>query len=179
MTHTILIGKGRRITLDELSSLSCGNAKLEMQLPTDDAPAESNNVDDSLVEGLNKLSLNSNPGTDGKELLSKGATAASLALLSLTLSQGRVVRGECSTQLASKLVDLVNVIVGNGNSDDMKNVQLPVDSAAYVASVNSLVGSELQGVLEDKSYVGRCISLGRVALMLAKGAFYLIFCFCY
>mmetsp|Transcript_10889 Transcript_10889/g.17700 ORF Transcript_10889/g.17700 Transcript_10889/m.17700 type:complete len:955 (-) Transcript_10889:45-2909(-) len=173
MMHTILIGKTRRVTLDELLSLSCGEAKLEMQLVADngDAAAIENGAEDcamvaDMVAAWEKLSLgkNASSGVSGGGLLSAGATIASLALLSLTLSQGRVVRGDCASQLSSTLVDLVNHIVSRGTDNTL---QLPANAAGFAESVNSLVGDSL-GVVEDKPYLGRLISLARVSLMLTQ-----------
>ena len=216
MTQTILIGLNRRITLDELYSLSLGgggDAKLEMMVHTtttsgedehgggDDAAGvvvvDAGNEEEHpslLIAALRDLVLNSNTtatATDasGGELLSEGATIASLALLSLTLSQGRVIRGECATQLSSALVDLVNSIlllreeVGGGGGG---GVRLPANGTEFAKSVNALLLQNQQqqhqqqvGVgipLEDKPYLGRLILLARISLMLAQGASF-HFCF--
>ena len=170
MTITILIGKNRRITLDELSSLSQGGAKLEMQVLADADDKSNDEIsaaadDDALMSALvQKLSLNES------ELLSPEATIASLALLSLTLAQGRVVRGECAIQLSSKLVDLVNSILRSREqgTDDSTLVRLPANGEGFASSVNSLVGETL-GIVEDRPYLARLISLGRVALALTQG----------
>ena len=223
MTQTILVGLNRRITLDELYSLSLGgggDAKLEMMVHTtttsgedehggDDAAANNNNnnTDESgvvvaagseeehpslLIAALRDLVLNSTSTTAAAtdaELLSEGATIASLALLSLTLSQGHVIRGECATQLSSALVDLVNSIlllreeVGGGGGG---GVRLPANGTEFAKSVNALLLQNQQqqhqqqvGVgipLEDKPYLGRLILLARISLMLAQGASF-HFCF--
>lgn len=169
MTHTILIGKNRRITLDELSSLSRGEAKLEMQLPatgddtTNEEAVNENGADDdaaTITAALEKLSLNSNPGSGSNKLLSAEATIASLALLSLTLAQGRVVRGECAIELSSKLVNVVNAILEKESKSN-----LPANTADFVTFIGSLAPM----VVEDKPYLGRVISVARVSLMLAQG----------
>lgn len=171
MTQTILIGKTRRITLDELRSLSRGEAKLEMQAAADAAAASTeadNAVDEAAITtALSKLSLDS---SSAGNVLSAEATIASLALLSLILAQGRVVRGDCALQLSSALVDLVNTILSTG-----KKTQLPCDAAGFVSGVNSLVGDGLKDVLEDKPYLGRCISLARISLMLTQGTLFVCF----
>lgn len=208
MTQTILIGKNRRITLDELYALSCGEAKLEMTIHSDssggggDGEADANNnnqtsesgggttaCDDEessllLVAALKNLSLNSGATTaaatdaaaaaeGGGELLSEGATIASLALLSLTLSQGRVIRGgDCASQLSSALVDLVNAILLL-RDEGGPGVVLPANGTEFASSVNALLQNQ-DGVIavEDKPYLGRLILLARVSLMLAQGTFY-------
>ena len=161
MTHAILVGKGRRITLDELSLLARAEAHLEVHqaADSDGAPAEgaSDATEAEITAALGKLSL------DGKNVLSAEATVASLALLSLTLAQGRVIRGDCAPKLSSALVDLVNAVSKGG-----KKAQLPSDAAGFAAGVNALVGPEL-GIVEDKPYVQRAIALARISLMLAHG----------
>lgn len=174
MTITILIGKNRRITLDELNNLSCGFAKLEMvqtdntnDTSTNDDDDDNNVDDDVLSSALDKLSLNYDEQST-KEMLSPEATIASITLLSLTLSQGRVVRGDCATSVASSLVNIVNTIV-EGSSN--KKVRLGMNGNDYVKGLDTLLGDEkLQGVVEgNASYLVRCISLARVSLMLARG----------
>mmetsp|Transcript_26625 Transcript_26625/g.57244 ORF Transcript_26625/g.57244 Transcript_26625/m.57244 type:complete len:902 (+) Transcript_26625:177-2882(+) len=137
MTHTILIGKNRRITLDELSILSRGDAKLEMQATGDDndeTATEDNVMDDaSVAAALKNLSLNTNNG-GSRDLLSAGATVASLALLSLTLAQGRVVRGDCANQLSSALVNLVNTIVSQDDTNGKNKTSLMEEAASGLTS---------------------------------------------
>ena len=212
MTQTILIGLNRRITLDELYSLSLGgggDAKLEMMVHTtttsgedehgggDDAAGvvvvDAGNEEEHpslLIAALRDLVLNSNTtatATDasGGELLSEGATIASLALLSLTLSQGHVIRGECATQLSSALVDLVNSILSlREEGCGGVSVRLPANGTEFAKSVNALLLQNQQqqqqvGVVipvEDKPYLGRLILLARVSLMLAQGT---LFHFCF
>ena len=173
--QVILIGKGRRITLDELSNLSRGNAKLEMQGDdTTNDTAESGTDDALLSAALDKLSLNGEGSN--QEMLSSGATIASLSLLALTLVQGRIVRGECATQVASELVDIVNTIVTSQETavdeSNSKKVTLSTNSTEFAKGVNLLIANEeLKGIVEDKSYLVRLISLARVSLMLSQGTF--------
>jgi hypothetical protein len=137
-----------------------------------------------LIAALKNLSLNSGATTaastdaaaaaeGGGELLSEGATIASLALLSLTLSQGRVIRGgDCASQLSSALVDLVNAILLL-RDEGGPGVVLPANGTEFASSVNALLQNQ-DGVIavEDKPYLGRLILLARVSLMLAQGTFY-------
>ena len=191
---TILIGKNRRITLDEINNVSHGFAKLEMvqtDPTTNDSTTATTTTDESanvvdavLSSALDKLSLDNEQSTEGGgELLSPEATIASLTLLSLTLSQGRVVRGDCAIKVASSLVHIVNTIVTaqGDSSSNKKKVRLGMNGNDYVKGLDTLlVGSDetkLQGVVEgNASYLVRCISLARVSLMLARGT-YVCFCF--
>ena len=168
--QVILIGKGRRITLDELSNLSQGNAKLEMQGDDTTTDTAESGTDDALLSAaLDKLSINGGEGSN-RDMLSSGATIASLSLLALTLVQGRVVRGECATQVASSLVDIVNTIVTSQEDGSSKKLTLSTNSTEFTKGVNLLIANEgLKGIVEDKSYLVRLISLARVSLMLSKG----------
>ena len=147
----MLIGKSRRLTLDELSSLSRSEARAEFQ-SSDDETGGGGDDDSAGLDvgaGLAGLSLDA-------ELLSPGATRAALALLALTLSQGRVVRGDCAQSLAEKLVDAANA----------DGIRLPADSPGLVSAVNSVMEGS---VLEDKPYVSRAVSLARLGVVLAQG----------
>lgn len=149
---SVLIGKSRRLTLDELSSLSRSEARAEFQ-SSDDETGGGGDDDSAGLDvgaGLAGLSL------DDAELLSPGATRAALALLALTLSQGRVVRGDCAQSLAEKLVDAANA----------DGIRLPADSPGLVSAVNSVMEGS---VLEDKPYVSRAVSLARLGVVLAQG----------
>eukprot|EP00585_Thalassiosira_rotula_P008866 CAMPEP_0196142056 /NCGR_PEP_ID=MMETSP0910-20130528/10877_1 /TAXON_ID=49265 /ORGANISM="Thalassiosira rotula, Strain GSO102" /LENGTH=944 /DNA_ID=CAMNT_0041403309 /DNA_START=80 /DNA_END=2914 /DNA_ORIENTATION=+ len=167
MTQTILIGKSRRITLDELHNLSCsgGGAKLEMHA---DDIINDDEVE-KIAEDCAKLAIdktNASNDNGGSDLLSPEATIASLALLSLTLVQGRVIRGDCAVKLSSALVELVNRFVEAGGAADAK-FRLPASSARFAEGVNFLVSDEMR-IVEDKPYLERLISLARVSLMLAQ-----------
>lgn len=157
---TVLVGKGRRITLDELRLVSCGEARLEAR--GDDVPAAAGD-DAAPSAAMGKLSLSDSGGDDGAAALAPDAAVASLALLSLTLAQGRVVRGDCGPRLAAALADVANRAAEEGGGTD-----LPEDAGGFAEVVNSLVGGDL-GILEDRPYLGRLISLARASLALARG----------
>jgi hypothetical protein len=187
MTRTILIGKGRRITLDELRAISnngTSDVRLEMaqtDLPQQEegaaAPTSSTNTtDEDLSSALSRLVLC--PGDDGS-MLSPAATKAALVLLSLTICQGRVlVSKDCGAkyEIATRVVELINFLDGSGES-----VQLPMDPTAFAQSLTSFLGDEicppdafLTGSGEEKvvkAFIGRSISLARISLSLSLGEF--------
>lgn len=143
----ILIGKARRITLDELRAAANG-ALLEMHEAGVDAPAPPSNADD-LSSALRNLNI------DG---MSSKTTRASLTLLALTLAQGNCIE----TALSSKLVDVLN------RGGEMR---LPLEPEAFAKALKEL---DSEGVLleksgEVKSFVGRVISLARISLSLSMG----------
>ena len=163
MTRAILIGKARRITLGELAAAATGSAKLEVQQQQqneDEAVEETQPLVD-VADALQKLSLNDVPD---EELLSSEATIASLTLLALTISQGRIIRGDCAGKLSSAIVDIVNSVL-EGGSD--KTLRLPSKPDGFVVNVNKLVGGDL-AILEDGPYLGRLISVARISLCLNK-----------
>ncbi len=161
MTHTILIGKTRRITLDELAYIATGSAKLEMQQQQEnEEEAEQPQSSADLASALQKLSLNT---SSNEELLSAEASIASLTLLALTISQGRIIRGDCAAKLSAAIVDIVNnVIEGCGEP-----LRLSSNADGFAASVNELVGGKL-AIVENGPYLGRLISIARIALCLNK-----------
>lgn len=133
----------------------------------------------ALASALEKLTLGTtaaatNSFSDGGKAvsppppLSPEATIASLALLSLTYAQGRVIRGECAMQLSSSLVNIVNCIISSKGADEEVALRLPSNSKEFASSVNSLMGEGLK-IVEDGPYLKRVISLARVSLMLAQG----------
>ncbi|KAL3803909.1 hypothetical protein ACHAW5_010679 [Stephanodiscus triporus] len=150
-TRTVLVGKNRRITLDELHSLGRREARLEVvasALASASAGREEEGkktkrttTRESIEAALDGLSLTDNPvdradppvvavvgshpsypsSSSSSSLLSEGATIASLALLSLTLAQGRIVVGgvvggdhdrdhDRSIVTSTKIADIVDVL---------------------------------------------------------------------
>jgi hypothetical protein len=143
ITRTVLVGKNRRITLDELYLLSKREARLEVVVvvqpaaeesphltttttTTTTTPSSSSSTRRSSIEAaLERLSLeedddaqSSSPPPPPMPLLSEGATIASLALLSLALAQGRIA-----------------VVVRDGGGDP----GAPMLSAAIADLVDALV----------------------------------------
>eukprot|EP00577_Skeletonema_sp_RCC1716_P002826 CAMPEP_0113416170 /NCGR_PEP_ID=MMETSP0013_2-20120614/24978_1 /TAXON_ID=2843 ORGANISM="Skeletonema costatum, Strain 1716" /NCGR_SAMPLE_ID=MMETSP0013_2 /ASSEMBLY_ACC=CAM_ASM_000158 /LENGTH=936 /DNA_ID=CAMNT_0000303217 /DNA_START=49 /DNA_END=2859 /DNA_ORIENTATION=+ /assembly_acc=CAM_ASM_000158 len=162
MTRTILVGKARRITLDELASIATGSAKLEMQQQqTEEEAAEQPQSMADVASALQKLSLDTSASGD---LLSAEATIASLTLLALTISQGRIIRGDCAAKLSSAIVDIVNNVLEGGGGEPLR---LPSNADGFTTSVNELVGGEL-AILENGPYLERLISIARISLCLNK-----------
>ena len=137
MTRTILIGKTRRITLDELSSIANGSAKLEMQQQNEDVDQDTQVSD--VASALQRLTINDSSNGDSN-MLSAEATIASLTLLALTISQGRIIRGDCALKLSSAIVDIVNHLL-EGSKD---SIRLPANANDFAASVNEMVGENWQ-----------------------------------
>lgn len=192
MTQIILIGKNRRITLDELYNLSLSNgvdAKLELQgdeattSSANDSTYDTSDANEEKVLSsiLEKLSLNggssssSSSGEKGSSvtgMLSPSATIASLTLLALTIAQRRVIRGDCAMKVVASLVSIINSIVSSETTATTRSkIVLSENGAQFVKGLNGLLEEELQNVVEDKSYVVRCIDVARVALTLVQGTY--------
>ena len=194
--RTILIGKARRITLDELYSLSKRESKLEVhpqqQSAVDESSASSSSssttertsfnfeeaiatltlTDNERSSNIKSAAGSSSTPEDDMKLLSEEATIASLGVLAITIAQGRIIRGNCAMDIASALAELVNVIV----TAEKKSLQrLPIDSTAYLTIINNLLSSSSSSSsstlpkLEDGPYISRLIHLARVAIMLVRG----------
>ena len=143
----ILIGKSRRITLDELRAAS-KDGTLEMQEANDAAMPE-----DSLSSSLSKLTLTENT-------LSPAVTRAALTLLAMTLAQGNCAE----VVLAGRFVDLVN------NCE--QGVQLPTDATEFAKALVGADGKESCLLMKDgkaKGFVERVINLAKIALSLSLG----------
>jgi hypothetical protein len=195
--RTILIGKARRITLDELYSLSKRESKLEaqqQQSAVDESSASSSSSSTperasfTFEEALATLTLTDNESSsiksaagsstpeDNKKLLSEEATIASLGLLAITIAQGRIIRGDCAMDIAFALAELVNVIV---TTEKKPLLCLPIDSTAYLTVINNLLSSSSSSSsssstlpkLEDGPYISRLIHLARVSIMLVRGTY--------
>lgn len=162
MTRTILIGKTRRITLDELSSIANGSAKLEMQQQNEDVDQDTQAQVSDVASALQRLTINDSSNGDN-DMLSAEATIASLTLLALTISQGRIIRGDCALKLSSAIVDIVNHLL----EESKDSVRLPANANGFAASVNEMVEGEL-AIVENGSYLERLISIARISLCLSK-----------
>jgi len=161
MTRCILIGKGRRITLEELQGISSpgnhGDYKLEMHVADPDAVVgDGSSFDAAAAIGrfsLSNLSLDDDDddASSPDQLLSPSATIACLTLLAQTVAQGRVYRvspsveGDCAVAISSAIVDLVNRIVQDSSDENETNTpfRLPADATSFAKSTCSLLGSSL------------------------------------
>ena len=156
----ILIGKSRRITLDELRTVADHGALLEMVHDGQEVDASNQSVaGEELVASLRNLTLSD-------DALSPSVTRAALTLLALTLSQGNCIE----TVLAAKVVEVVNTHV---------EVRLSGDVEEFVTGLAGIVGEGDHSLLMEKDgkvkdFVGRVIGLARVACSLSLGKWLLL-----
>ena len=131
MVRSVLIGKERRITLEELQTVALYDGILELHAPgAEDLPASAFQVldTDGLSAALDALAL-----SDG-DLLSGPETIAALTLLTLNLSQGRIIK---SLSVTAGLIDFTNHAKNT-------SLQLPSDPAKLQSSLCSLFSSETE-----------------------------------
>ena len=137
---TILIGKGRRITLEELSSIATGDGHLELHGHETDASAAANATNTvDLAAALAKLNLSSDANSTAPLLLlSTAETLAVLTLLTQTLSQGRVMYNDCRTDsIVLALIALVNSAKTSG-SGGTASIRLPSSPVDLITSTSKL-----------------------------------------
>lgn len=153
MTRSILIGKGRRVTLAEIDSLAQGDGVLELHAPdTEELPAPI----DSLSTAIASLSVTDN------DSLSSSASLTALALLALTVSN-RLIHGDCALEVTSALVELANLTKETGS-------RFPNEPASFLASLITLLPGHVK-VLQEISleHVKQILSLAVGSLAAVRG----------
>lgn len=149
MVRSVLIGKDRRVTLEELQSVCLYDAILDLHAPgIDDLPGPI----DGLVAAMAALSLAEGDSLTGPE------TIAALTLLTLNISQGRIVK---SLTVTSGLIELTNLA-------KTKCLTLPSDPSSFRAALCNIFLSETEMVTALQSIptalIARTISLSGGAL---------------
>ena len=130
MTKSVLIGKGRRVTLDELESIASQNGAIEMQV-TDDITDMS--FDESFItSAISSLSLD-NDATS----LSIADTKACLTFLANFVAQSRLMRS--STCLNMSTAAAIAYIVNNNNI-----LRLPSSPESFIEKLAAIVPEKIQ-----------------------------------
>jgi histidyl-tRNA synthetase len=141
--RSILIGKGRRVTLEELASVSLyEDVVLEMHGSSGANDDEAATM--TLQEDINAItsalaSISVSEDNSGSELLSPAQSIASLTLLALNMSQNRVMPATCSKinlETATAIVQLVNTIKASSSS-----LRLSTSPSSYITTLTSLIPS--------------------------------------
>ena len=163
---TVLIGKGRRITLEEISSIAIGDGYLELHGNEVDASTTDNDGTSSF--DLSAALANLNLG-DSSSLLTEAETLAALSLLAQTMSQGKVMYNDCRTDgVVLALISVVNA----SKADSASTIRLPSSPDAFIASASKL-HKDLEPLSEvlvvdgaAAPLVSRLLSLSRALLPL-------------
>lgn len=167
-TMTVLIGKGRRITLEELSSIAIGEGNLELH--GNEADVSTTDNDDTPSYDLSAALANLNLGaSSSSSLLTNAETLAALSLLAQTMSQGKVMYNDCRTDgVVLALISVVNA----SKAASASTIRLPSSPDAFIASASKL-HQDLEPLSEvlvvngaAASLVSRLLSLSRALLPL-------------
>mmetsp|Transcript_14171 Transcript_14171/g.16041 ORF Transcript_14171/g.16041 Transcript_14171/m.16041 type:complete len:991 (+) Transcript_14171:123-3095(+) len=147
---TVLIGKGRRVTLEELRSVCFEDGQLEMHSSSTD---NSNNATvleahvsgtyNALKEILSESAMPRAPGTGSMSIdkLEYSHSIGCWTLLALNISQNRISPGTCSSQnneTAAAIVQLVNT-AKTLDSGHRKIMDLPSSSTKFFDVLISLL----------------------------------------
>eukprot|EP00545_Synedropsis_sp_CCMP1620_P000293 CAMPEP_0119005134 /NCGR_PEP_ID=MMETSP1176-20130426/1545_1 /TAXON_ID=265551 /ORGANISM="Synedropsis recta cf, Strain CCMP1620" /LENGTH=932 /DNA_ID=CAMNT_0006956907 /DNA_START=89 /DNA_END=2887 /DNA_ORIENTATION=+ len=136
MVSSVLIGKDRRVTLEEIQSVALYDALLELHAPgIEDLPVVA--TTDELSTALAGLTVTD----DDDDLLSGPATTAALTLLALNVSQGRIIKpatSSCCLKLTSGLIDIVNA---SKAATTTTTLRLSSDATKFHASLCTLLST--------------------------------------
>jgi histidyl-tRNA synthetase len=149
MVRSVLIGKDRRVTLEELQSVALYDAILELHAPgIDELPTPI----DGLAAAMAALSLSQGDSLSGPE------TTAALTLLTLNISQGRIVK---SLSLTSGLIEFTNLA-------KTQCLTLPSDPTGFRTALSNIFSfeTEMANALQSIPIplIARTISLSGGAL---------------
>jgi histidyl-tRNA synthetase len=156
MTRSILIGKGRRVTLVEVDLLAQGDGVLELYA------AENEQLPppiDSLSTTIASLSVTA----DDEGSLSPSASLTALTLLALTVSNRLIQRDSDALMVTSALVELTNL------AKETKS-RLPKEPASFLASLITLLPGHVKLLQEiSLEHVQQIISLAVGCLAAVRG----------
>ncbi len=147
--RTILIGRDRRVTLEELESVALKDGQLEMHAGTTTAAAENTNTNtesptnngDTAQEDISAITAalaNLQVDISDAPILSSSQTIATLTLLALNISQNRIMPATSSNlnyEAASTIVQLVNTI----KSTDNKSICISSSSSTFLSTLMTLI----------------------------------------
>lgn len=133
MVRSIMIGKGRRVTLDELQAVALYDGILELHAPDVEGAPGGDDLSASL--------LSTNLEQEG--LMSFSVTIAALTLLSLNVAQGKVVKKN-TLHITAALIDLVNSAKRSGNS-----LRLSSDAQTFQSKLADLLPGEAGTVVRE------------------------------
>ena len=155
MTRSILIGKGRRVTLAEVDSFAQGDGVLELhETGNEELPPPI----DSLSTAIASLSV-----TDIDGSLSPSASLTALALLALTVSNRLIQRDSDALIVTSALVELANLAKETGS-------RLPSEPASFLASLITLLPGHVKLLQEiSLEHVQQILSLAVGSLASVRG----------
>jgi len=137
MTRIVLIGKDRRITLEELQSVCVHDGTLEMHDSSIDGLSD--DLDDNfLSSAVSKLNIQNEEDTD--RLLTPNGTLATLTLFAQAISQNRILpptqSSDISLQTSNAIVQLVNYI--KSSKSTKHSFALSASASSFLASLRQI-----------------------------------------
>lgn len=133
--RNVLIGKNRRVTLEELECVALHDGQLEMHASSDDT---SNNDNDAIAqEDISAITnaLSSLEITDDSSPLSESQTIAALTLFALNLSQNRIMPSSNNDiEAAAAIVQLVNT-----SKSSPSPLRLSSSASSFLTTLLSLI----------------------------------------
>jgi len=157
MTRSVLIGKGRRITLDELECVAVHDGVLEIHTSEDITDMSYDEA--AITSALSSLSLNSgndqdtDTGTDAEissslTLLSAADTRAVLTLLANFIAQSRIMSTTTCLNMTTAAA-IAQIVNSKANSNPLQ-LQLPSSPGAFMDKLSSLMPAKIQEHLNDE-----------------------------
>ena len=158
--RTVLIGKDRRVTLEELRSVALHDGQLEMHTTTAAAATATNAAEqanseqediDAITNALTSLNIKNNGNNDDTDsLLSPSETIAVLTLLALNISQNRIMSTTSSHvnfETATAIVQLVNTIKKTttttnttaSSTTSSSSIRFPTSSTTFISTLITLI----------------------------------------
>ena len=172
MVRSVLIGKERRVTLEELQTVALYDGVLEMHVSghgfNEDLELPASIAVDVLARAVSTLSLGDISYPKG--LLSTPETVATLTLLALNLSQGRIITSKSlAITVSSALLDFATHAKKTNGT-----LKLPSDPTEFCASLSSIfsfdpnISTAFASI--PTTLLARTITLGVAALCTARAA---------
>lgn len=137
MIRSVLVGRERRVTLEELQAVALYDGVLELHAPGYDAECLPAPLD-GLSAGMAALTM------DEESLLSSSESVAALTLLTLNLSQGRIIKGEVCLAVTAGLIEFTNNVKSKSlrlSSDASKFHTTLSDVFSFDSTISSTVKS--------------------------------------
>lgn len=179
MTKSICIGKGRRVTLQELQEICLGNATVEWWQPSASAVDTGDETSEVFVleEAVMAERVAASSSQDNQDLLSPAETIAALTILALNIGQGRLfppTKRHEEVHMAQSILLLIQTAKKTAT-----DFRLPSNVVPFVGSLQLLVlkvadkepGCFSTGLLSTtivnspmESIISRVIWMGQTAL---------------
>ena len=135
--RNVLIGKDRRVTLEELESVAFHDGQLEMHASSDNNDNDAAAAQED-VAGITTALTNLTVQDENSSLLSSSETLAVLTLFALNLSQNRIMpASNNSIEAAAAIVQLVNT--SKSSSSSQSSLRLSSSASCFLSTLITLI----------------------------------------